>query len=323
MPPPGASTSTTTSVLRVTHQTNAAAHADGCAARKPARRLVQQHDAARVDAGPAAAHELAEIGKLPVRQQHHPRQRPRILVDIGIPGTGDEIQIPGLERGVDLLNRHSAGDEAHAEQIGEGRAVGGTERREATLRSQGNGVADPRRLLEPAQPQRIVAEHVVEIVREREIRPVIVDADQLDAIAPVGRRGGGEPRLEQAHGLIAGVLAQRLETLGRQCRRDVRSVVPGEIAGHEGRDQGGGRRRRAKVQTSGQHQHRDRRHRECDRSGYRNEHRSNAHDRSGQRQRRGDEPERNERSRTRVADASRAARCRSASDARGSPRARR
>ena len=34
---------------------------------------------------------------------------------------------------------------------------------------------------------------------------MIADADQLDAVAPVGRRGRGEPRLEEPHGLVVGV----------------------------------------------------------------------------------------------------------------------
>src|SRR6266446_2179442 len=84
------------------------------------------------------------------------------------------------------------------------------------MKRKGDGVARMGRLLEPAQSQRIVAEHVIETLCEREVRPVIVDADELHAVTPVGRRGAGEPRLEEAHRLVVGVSAQRVEWGGRQ-----------------------------------------------------------------------------------------------------------
>ena len=52
---------------------------------------------------------------------------------------------------------------------------------------------------------------------------MIADADQLDAVAPVGRRGGREPRLEQAHGLVGGVLAQRVVAT-RAAARSIRAA---------------------------------------------------------------------------------------------------
>ena len=53
-------------------------------------------------------------------------------------------------------------------------------------------------LLEVAEPQRVVAEQMVEVVDQADVRPVVTDADQFDAVAPVGRGRRGELRLEQA-----------------------------------------------------------------------------------------------------------------------------
>ena len=60
-----------------------------------------------------------------------------------------------------------------------------------------------------------MAEHMIKTLGKREVWPVIVNPDQLDAVAPVRRRGGGELRLEQAYGLIAGGLKERFEALRR------------------------------------------------------------------------------------------------------------
>ena len=43
------------------------------------------------------------------------RQRARVLVDVRISRTPDEVEVAGLERRVNLLDRHAYCDEAHAE----------------------------------------------------------------------------------------------------------------------------------------------------------------------------------------------------------------
>ena len=273
----------------IAQQARAADRAGGRAARESDRRLLEQHGATRIDARPAGAQELVEIGEAPVRQQHHPGQRARVLVDVGILRACDEIEIAGRERGVDLLHRHAGGDKTHAEEIGEGGTVGGIERRKHALARNGDGVAHMRRLLEPAQPQRIVAEYVIEILHEREVWPVIFDSDQLHAVAPVRRGGAGEPRLEEPHRLVVGVRTQRVESAGRQRGRNMRSVVPAEVERHERRDQRDGGHGRARVEPTRQPENRDRRRREDDRGRHGNQHRPNADDGSGQRQRAGDQ----------------------------------
>src|SRR6266496_3247651 len=118
-----------------------------------------------------------EIGEPPVREHHHPRQRARVLVDVGLLGAAQERQIAGLERLVDLLDRNAGRDHAHPEKVGEGRAIRRIERREAPLLRRRDGVSDGGRLLEIPEPQRVLAEHMIEPVDETEIRPVIADAD--------------------------------------------------------------------------------------------------------------------------------------------------
>jgi hypothetical protein len=63
-----------------------------------------------------------------------------------------------------------------------------------------------------------MAEHVIEALSEREVRPVVRDPDELYPVAPVGRRGVGESRLEQPHRRVARILAECIELVGRQRR---------------------------------------------------------------------------------------------------------
>ncbi len=134
----------------VAQQARTAAHAHGRAAGEPARRLLQQHGFARIDRRPAGTHELVEIGEAPIRQQHDAWQRTRVFVDVGILGARDEVEIAGLERGIDLLHRDAGSDEAHAEEVGESRAVGRIERREPALPARRDRIAHVGRVEEPA-----------------------------------------------------------------------------------------------------------------------------------------------------------------------------
>jgi hypothetical protein len=63
--------------------------------------------------------------------------------------------------------------------------VGGVKRRKGALGGERDGVADVSRLIEGVQPQRVVTKDPVEVLGEREIRPVIIDTDELDAVAPI------------------------------------------------------------------------------------------------------------------------------------------
>ena len=77
---------------------------------------------------------------------------------------------------------------------------------------------------------------MVEVVDQPDVRPVIGDADQFDAVAAVGRGGGLELRLQQRDGLVGGVRTQRVVERGRKPGRLVRRIVPGEIGDAEGRE---------------------------------------------------------------------------------------
>ena len=171
--------------------------------RRAGRRVLQQHRAPRIDVRPAAvADHRVEIGLAPFRRQHHARQRARIFVNVGVLGARDEIEIARLERLVDLLDRHADGDEAHAEQIFQHRAIGRHQRRKLPLVDAGHRVGRGGGALEVHQPQRIVPEQMVEVVNEPDVRPMIGDADQFDAVAAVGRGGGLELGLQQRDGFV-------------------------------------------------------------------------------------------------------------------------
>ncbi len=87
-------------------------------------RRFQQHGLRRIDIrGPTVRDEIVEFRKRPVTDHHHARQRARILVDIGVLGACDEIQVAGLEFLVDLLDRHAGRDDPYAEQVREHRAI--------------------------------------------------------------------------------------------------------------------------------------------------------------------------------------------------------
>ncbi len=123
---------------------------------------------------------------------------------------------------------------------------------------------------------------------------MIVDADQLDAVTPVRRRGGGEPRLEQADRLVVRALTERRETRGRQRRRLVRSVVPTQIDRHECRHERDCRQWPAGVPLLRQHHHRDGRRGEDDCGRDRGPRQAPTHHRMRQPKRACDECDRNE-----------------------------
>ena len=183
-------------------------------------------------ARPAGRRQLIEVRDLPFADQHHAWQRARILVDVGILGAGDEIEIAGLERRVDPLDRHAGRDQPHAEQIGEGRAPRRIERRERPLADRRHRVADARRVIEPLQPQWIVAEHLLAAVDQAHVGPVIFDADRLDAVAMV-RLLLRKALLDQRDRFVLRAGAQHVVARGRQAGRFMRRVVPGEIGGRE------------------------------------------------------------------------------------------
>jgi hypothetical protein len=121
-----------------------------------------------------------------LRHQQHARQGARVLIDIGVLGAGDLDEVAGLQALIDLLDGHAGRDEAQAEHVGEQRAVARHQRRESALVGQRDMVLGAGRLAVEAEPQRVVAKRVVELVDEAGIGPVEVDAGELDAVAPVG-----------------------------------------------------------------------------------------------------------------------------------------
>jgi len=54
------------------------------------------------------------------------------------------------------------------------------------LRGNCNRIAHMRHVVEAAQPQGIVSEHMIEVLRKRKVGPVIGDADQLNAVSLIG-----------------------------------------------------------------------------------------------------------------------------------------
>ena len=139
----------------------------------------------------------------PFRRQHDARQRARIFVDVGVLGARDEFEIARLERLVDLLDRHAGRDEAHAEQVFQRRAIGGHQRRESAA-ARRRPPCRPRAVArsKSIEPQRVVPEQMIEAVDQPDVRPVIGDADQFDAVAAVGRGGGLELGLQQRDGFV-------------------------------------------------------------------------------------------------------------------------
>ena len=169
---------------------------------------------------------------------------------------------PGLSDCVDLLDRHAEGDEAHAEQILQRRAIGRHQRRERALVGAGDRVRRAGGALEVHQPQRIVAEQMIEVVDQPDVRPMIGDADQFDAVAAVGRRGGLSFAFSRVTvSSLVWAAAPRSAT-GCKPGRLVRRVVPAEIGDAE-RGQHRGRGERApRCEPARQRQHRDRRRRQ-------------------------------------------------------------
>ena len=188
--------------------------------------MLQEDGPLGIEIGPAGTKDFIEIRRTPVREQHHARQCARILVDIRVAGAPDEDEIAGLERAVDFLDRHAGCNEPYPKKIRKCRMVGGIKRREGALGGERDGVADVSCLIEGVQPQRVVTKDPVEVLGERKIGPVIIDTDELDAVAPIRCRRSGEPRPDQPHRCIAGILAQRVEPRGRQRGGHMRSVVP-------------------------------------------------------------------------------------------------
>src|SRR5207245_10863945 len=120
----------------------------------------------------------------------------------GLPGMGDVSEVAGFERAVDLLDRHTGRDEAHAEEVGKGRVIRRIERREHPLRGQRDGVSGVGRRLEREQAKRIMAEYMVEVLSQREVGPVIANADELDTVAPIRRPGSGEAGFEELYSFV-------------------------------------------------------------------------------------------------------------------------
>ena len=89
------------------------------------RRVVEEQRAlGSTPAGQPDRIELLEIDHAVIVQEHDPRQRARVLVDEGIRRVRDQLEVAGMQGGVDALHRHAGQDEAHAEEIGHGRAIG-------------------------------------------------------------------------------------------------------------------------------------------------------------------------------------------------------
>ena len=198
-------------------EARAAAHAGRRAAGEAGRRPLQEHGLARESAaGQPSCMTSSKLARRGIRQQHDARQGARIFIDIGAARSLDEGEVAGLERGVDLFDRHAGRDEADAEQVGHGRSVGRKQRREGALVWRRHGVADACGLREIVQPQRILSEQVIKAVGEAEIREMISDADHLDAVAPIRRSRRGEARLQQHHGFAVRVRAQRVVGRRRQ-----------------------------------------------------------------------------------------------------------
>jgi hypothetical protein len=152
------------------------------------------------------------------------------LVDVGVLGARDEFRSPGLQRLVDLLDRHAGRDQAQAEQIANAERVGRIERRERPLARRRDRVADFRGVIEPFQPQRIVPETVLAAVDQADVRPMIADADQLDAVAMV-RRCAARPLPDQRDGLVARVGGSASYIAGGRPGRFMRRVVERKIGG--------------------------------------------------------------------------------------------
>ena len=65
-----------------------------------------------------------------------------------------------------------------------------------------------------------------------------IDAGELDAVAPIRRRGRGETRAQQSDRVILRIGAQHVEVLRRQRRRFIGAIVDGEIERHRRADGG-------------------------------------------------------------------------------------
>jgi hypothetical protein len=57
------------------------------------------------------------------------------------------------------------------------------------------------------QPQRIVTKQVIEVVNQPDVRPMIIDADQLDPIAAIG--GGRRPQRDLSSVTVSSVVSGR------------------------------------------------------------------------------------------------------------------
>ena len=92
------------------------------------------------------------------------------MSDVSICSTGTPVAMKRTP------NRFSSGERVRRQQ-----------RRELPLLGHRDRVGGVGRAREIAQPQRIVAEQMIEAVHQPDVRPVIADADQFDAVAAVGR----------------------------------------------------------------------------------------------------------------------------------------
>ena len=128
---------------------------------------------------------------------------------------------PGFGLRVHDLDRRAGGDEAQAQQVGELRAVGREQGRELALVGQAHVVLGAGRRAVEREPQRVVAQRVLEAVREAGVRPVEAEAGQLDAVA--ARVVGDDLGLQDGDGGVAGVGLQHV-VVGR--RRAAEEVGP-------------------------------------------------------------------------------------------------
>src|SRR5215813_2950189 len=115
---------------------------------------------------------------------------------------------------IDLLDRHRAGNEAQAQQIGEGGAIGGEERRKLALLGQSYVIFGTHRLAVEREAKGIVAQRVLEIVGQARIRPMKAEADKLDAVAAAVVLN--DAALENVNGGVARARLKYVVGLGRQ-----------------------------------------------------------------------------------------------------------
>src|SRR5262245_40925863 len=84
---------------------------------------------------------------------------------------------------IDLFDRHGAGNEAQAQEIGESGAIGWEEGREFALLGQPYVIFGTDRLAVEREAKRIVAQRVFKTMGQARVGPMKAEADQLDPIA--------------------------------------------------------------------------------------------------------------------------------------------